>query len=151
MAGRSGLPIAAVTGVGFALETGGGRRAVPMRSAILGAAIALIIVGATTTFASSLRTLVSSPPLYGWNWSAALNGGGGVGDLPKAINKPLAEDPYIATTSDAYFATLRIDGQPVPVMGENPGAKDSTTAALRPRSEDCRTDSSRNGDVADSP
>ena len=123
MAGRSGLPIAAVTGVGFALETGGGRRAVPMRSAILGAAIALIIVGATTTFATSLRTLVSSPPLYGWNWSAALNGGGGVCDLPKAINKPLAQDPYIATTSDAYFATLRIDGQAVPVMGENPGAK----------------------------
>ena len=123
LAGRSGLPIAAVTGVGFALETGGGRRTVPMRSAILGAAIALIIVGATTTFASSLRTLVSSPPLYGWNWSAALNGGGGVGDLPKAIYKPLAEDPYIATTADAYFATLRVDGQAVPVMGENPGAR----------------------------
>jgi hypothetical protein len=122
VAGRSGLPIAVVTGVAFALETGGGRRAVPMRSAILGAAIALIIVGATTTFATSLRTLVSSPPLYGWNWSAALNGGGGVGDLPKAINAPLAKDPDIATTSDAYFATLRIDGQAVPVMGENPGA-----------------------------
>jgi hypothetical protein len=123
VAGNSGLPIAAVTGVGFALETGGGRRAVPMRSAIIGAAIALIIVGATTTFATSLRTLVSSPALYGWNWNVALNGGGGVGDLPKAINAPLAADPDIATTSNAYFATLRIDGVPVPVMGENPGAK----------------------------
>jgi hypothetical protein len=116
------LPIAAVTGVGFALESGGGQRKVPMRSAILGTAIALIIVGATTTFAASLRTLVSNPPLYGWNWSAALTGGGGVGDLPKAINAPLAKDPAIKTTSDAYFATLRIDGKPVPVMGENPGA-----------------------------
>jgi ABC-type lipoprotein release transport system permease subunit len=123
VAGKSGLPIAAVTGVGFALETGGGQRTVPMRSAILGAAIALIIVGATTTFASSLRTLVSTPSLYGWDWSAALNGGGGVGDLPKAIYAPLARDPDIKTTSDAYFATLRIDGKPVPVMGENPGAK----------------------------
>jgi hypothetical protein len=122
VAGNSRLPISAVTGVGFALETGGGRRAVPMRSAILGAAIALIIVGATTTFAASLRTLVSSPQLYGWNWSVALNGGGGVGDLPKAIIKPLADDRDIATTSNAYFATLRIDGQPVPVMGEDPGA-----------------------------
>jgi hypothetical protein len=122
LAGNAGMPIAAVTGVGFALETGGGRRAIPMRSAIVGAAIALIIVGATTTFATSLRTLVSTPPLYGWNWSAALNGGGGVGDLPKAIIAPLAADRYIATTSDAYFATLRIDGQPVPVMGEDPGA-----------------------------
>jgi hypothetical protein len=123
VAGSSGLPIAAVTGVGFALETGGGRRAVPMRSAILGAAIALIIVGATTTFATSLRTLVSTPPLYGWNWSSALNGGGGVGDLPKAIFAPLAKDSDIAVTSNAYFATLRIDGVPVPVMGEDPGAK----------------------------
>lgn len=122
IAGRSGLPIAAVTGVGFALETGGDRRAVPMRSAIIGAAIALIIVGATVTFASSLRTLVSNPALYGWNWSAALNGGGGVGDLPKAIFAPLAKDPDIATTSNAYFATLRIDGELVPVMGEDPGA-----------------------------
>jgi FtsX-like permease family len=122
LAGNSGLPIAAVTGVGFALETGGGRRAVPMRSAILGAAIALIIVGATTTFATSLRTLVSTPSLYGWNWDGALNGGGGVGDLPTAINAPLAQDREIAATSDAYFATLRIDGQVVPVMGEVPGA-----------------------------
>jgi hypothetical protein len=94
-----------------------------MRSAILGAAIALIIVGATTTFATSLRTLISSPSLYGWNWSTALNGGGGVGDLPKAINAPLAEDRDIASTSDAYFATVHINGQSVPVMGENPGAK----------------------------
>ncbi|MGD0852231.1 MAG: ABC transporter permease [Acidimicrobiales bacterium] len=123
VAGSAGLPVTAVTGVGFALETGGGRRSVPMRSAIFGAAIALIIVGATTTFATSLRTLVSTPTLYGWNWSAALNGGGGVGDLPKAIDAPLAKDPDIAVTSDAYFATLRIDGQPVPVMGEVPGAK----------------------------
>jgi hypothetical protein len=122
VAANSGLPIAAVTGVGFALETGGGRRAVPMRSAILGAAIALIIVGATTTFATSLRTLVSNPQLYGWNWSGALNGGGGVGDLPKAINAPLAADPDLAATSDAYFATLRIDGTTVPVLGEDPGA-----------------------------
>ncbi len=120
-AGNSGLPVAAVTGVGFALETGGGRRAVPMRSAILGAAIALIIVGATTTFATSLRTLVSSPQLYGWNWSAALNGGGGVGDIPTAIYKPLAADTDISATSNAYFANLLIDGLSVPVMGEDPG------------------------------
>lgn len=123
LAGNAGLPIAAVTGVGFALETGGGRRAVPMRSAILGAAIALIIVGATTTFATSLRTLVSSPTLYGWNWDGALNGGGGVGDLPKTVNAPLTKDPDIASTANAYFATLQIDGKNVPVMGENPGAK----------------------------
>jgi hypothetical protein len=122
VAGSSGLPVAVVTGVSFALETGGERRSVPMRSAILGAAIALLIVGATTTFATSLRNLVSSPALYGWNWDMALNGGGGVGDLPSAIFTPLSKDHDIAATSNAYFAELQIDGKPIPVMGENPGA-----------------------------
>lgn len=93
-----------------------------MRSAIVGAAIALTIVGATTTFASSLRTLVSNPPLYGWNWDAAINGGGGVGDLPSALFAPLKKDKDLAATSNAYFATLLIDGVQVPVMGEDPGA-----------------------------
>jgi hypothetical protein len=122
VAGSTGLPIAAATGVGFALESGGTRRGVSMRSAILGAAIALTIVGATTTFASSLHTLVSNPPLYGWNWNVAINGGGGVGDLPKQLFAPLKKDPDIAATSNAYFATLPIDGVSVPVMGEDPGA-----------------------------
>lgn len=122
VAGNAGLPVAAVTGVGFALDSGGARRAIPMRSAILGAAVALVIVGATTTFASSLRTLVSNPPLYGWNWDVAINGGGGVGDIPTAIFGPLKKDRDIASTSNAYFASLHIDGQSIPVMGEDPGA-----------------------------
>ena len=58
-----GLPAPAVTGVRFALEPGVGRNAVPVRSAILGAALAVIVVVATVTFSSSLDALVSHPRL----------------------------------------------------------------------------------------
>ena len=79
---RAGLPPAAVTGVRFALEPGVGRSAVPVRSAILGAILAVTVVVATVTFGSSLNTLVSHPALYGWNWNYDMDGGGGLGDVP---------------------------------------------------------------------
>jgi hypothetical protein len=41
---------------------------VPVRSAIVGTALALEVVIPTGTFGASLDTLVSHPPLYGWNW-----------------------------------------------------------------------------------
>ena len=69
----SGFPAPAVTGMCFALEPGRGRTSV--RSAILGAALAVIVVVATLTFGASLHTLVSRPALYGWNWNDALGVG----------------------------------------------------------------------------
>ena len=54
----------------------------PVRSAILGAVLAVVVVISTITFGSSMNTLVSHPALYGWNWSDEINGGGGLGDIP---------------------------------------------------------------------
>ena len=86
-AAKSGLPAPAVAGIRFALESGRGRNTVPVRSAILGAALAVIIVVATVTFGSSLNTLVSHPALYGWNWSYELSAnGGGVSPVPRSPN-----------------------------------------------------------------
>ena len=79
---RCGLPPAAVAGVRFALEPGVGRSVVPVRSALLGAILAVTVVVATVTFGSSLNTLVSHPALYGWNWTYDIDGGGGLGDIP---------------------------------------------------------------------
>jgi hypothetical protein len=61
-AASSGLPAPTVAGIGFVLEPGAARSAVPVRSAILGAALALIVVIGTVTFGASLDTLVSPPP-----------------------------------------------------------------------------------------
>ncbi len=63
----------------FPLERGRGRTAVPVRSALMGAALAVAVVVATVTFGSSLDTLDSHPALYGWNWTYAFRSGVQVG------------------------------------------------------------------------
>jgi hypothetical protein len=120
VAGAVGLPAPAATGMRFALESGRGRAAVPVRSAILGAAIAVMSVIATVTFGASLNSLVSHPALYGWNWDYALVAGG---DVPQEqATTLLNDDHYVAQWSGIYTASLTIDGQTLPVLGERPGA-----------------------------
>ncbi len=120
---RTGLPPSAVTGVRFALEPGAGRTAVPVRSAILGAILAVTVVVATVTFGSSLDTLVSHPALYGWNWTYDMDGGGGLGDIPgQAAAKLLNADPLVRSWTGVYYSTLQFDGTNVPVMGTTPRA-----------------------------
>ncbi|HXY95311.1 MAG TPA: hypothetical protein VEP49_22825, partial [Acidimicrobiia bacterium] len=60
-ANEAGLPTSAATGIRFALDPGVGASAVPVRSAIVGAVLAITVLTATVTFAASLRTLVSRP------------------------------------------------------------------------------------------
>lgn len=122
--GVLGLPPAAATGLRFALRSA--NDAVPMRSAILGATLAATVLIATITFGASLDHLVSTPPLYGWNWNYALSGGGGGGggDIPQQqATTLLSHDRYLAAYSGVYFSNLLVDGQNVPVIGASPGAK----------------------------
>ena len=121
----AGLPASAVTGVRFALEPGSGRSAVPVRSAILGAVLAITVVTGVFTFGSSLDTLVSHPSLYGWNWNdMLLSGFSGDEDLPQHETTTLLDhDPYVSGFSGVYFGTLKFDGQRVPVLGGSPGAE----------------------------
>ena len=123
MAANASLPVSAVTGIRLALESGGGRNSVPVRSAILGTIFALMIVTATITFGASLHTLVAKPSLYGWNWTYEMNGGGGLGDIPaKPAAKLLDESTFVTAWSGVYFGLLNIDGQNVVVMGASPHA-----------------------------
>jgi hypothetical protein len=124
--GMLGLPAPAATGLRFALQSGGEVDAVPMRSSIVGAALAAIVLIGTYTFGASLNHLVSTPRLYGWNWSYALSGGGGggAGNIPaRQATSLLAHDHYLSAYSPVYFAALIVDGQDVPVISENPGAE----------------------------
>ncbi|HUC15641.1 MAG TPA: FtsX-like permease family protein [Acidimicrobiales bacterium] len=113
------LPAPALTGVRFALVPGSGRTAVPVRSAVLGAVMAVIVLVGTATFGASLGALVSHPSLYGWNWDYMLSAGG---DLPQQkVTALLDHDRYVASWSGVYSATLLVDDQEVPVLGEVPG------------------------------
>ena len=124
LAARADMPTPAVTGIRFALEPGAGRTAVPVRSAILGAVLAVGVAIATVTFGASLTTLVSHPALYGWNWDyELLSGYGGQQDLPQhQTAKLLDHDRYVAASAGVYFSQLKIDGQLVPVIGASPKA-----------------------------
>jgi MacB-like periplasmic core domain/FtsX-like permease family len=124
VAAASGLAVSAVAGIRFALDPGRDRRSVPVRSAILGAVLAIVVVVATVIFGSSLNTLVSHPPLYGWNWNYEMLGNyGGLADIPLPETGHLLDrDHFVAAWSRASFDDLRIDGQAVPVLGTTPNA-----------------------------
>ena len=112
-AASAGLPVAGVAGVRFALEPGQGRTSVPVRSALLGTVLAVAMVVASLTFASGLSTLVSHPPLYGWNWNYMFNTNN---DVPPQSLKMLDHDPDVASWSGADLLPVQIDGQFVPAM-----------------------------------
>ena len=120
----SGLAVSAAAGIRLALDPGPDHRAVPVRSAILGAVLAIVVVVATIVFGSSLNTLVSHPALYGWNWNYEMLGNyGGLADIPlPQAGQLLDRDSYVAAWSRVSFDDLRIDGQDVPVLGTTPHA-----------------------------
>jgi hypothetical protein len=123
LAARAGLSAPGVVGVRMALEPGQGRSAVPVRSALLGSVLAVALVVTTLTFGSSLHTLVSNPPLYGWNWTYVLNPvGAGNGNVPHVTFSLLKHDRYVAASSGASYNDAEIDGQGVPFLVENVNA-----------------------------
>jgi hypothetical protein len=111
------LPAAGVEGMRLALEPGRGRTAVPVRSVMAAAVLAMTVVAATLTFGASLTTLVSHPALYGWNFDYALYAVQGWGPVPARWAGPLlARDRLVAATTGVTFATVEVDGQTVPAM-----------------------------------
>ena len=148
MATSAGLPVSGAVGLRFALKPGRGHATVPARSVLSGAILAVVIVTATLTFNSGLRTLVSSPALYGWNWSYALSSGNVV--PPQAL-AALNHDPDVAAWAGYHNLSVQIDGLTVPVLlGDNHAAvvppilsghavddNDRISCWARPRSRSC--------------
>jgi hypothetical protein len=108
-----GLPAPGAVGARFALEPGERRTAVPVRSALLGATLAVAMVVAALTFGSGLQTLISRPALYGWNWNYMLNASNNVPPQALAL---LGRDHDIAAWTGADHNDVEIDGQNVPVL-----------------------------------
>ena len=115
-----GVPVAGVVGVRFALEPGQGRTSVPVRSALMGTVLAVTVVVAALTFAGSLTTLVSHPPLYGWNWDYMFST---TNDVPPQSLRALSHDPDVAAWSGADLVPFQVDGQFVPSVVASPHAR----------------------------
>ena len=123
LAVASGLPAAAVAGFQFAFDSGAGRgrRAVPARSALSAAVLAVVIVMTTLTFGASLSALVSRPALYGWNWSYALASNQG----PEAVPGQQVDGELRAAPGVAAWAT-------VSMRHRRPGRAGRSRAVRRP-------------------
>ena len=107
----------ALLGLRFALERGRGRTSVPVRSSILASTLAIVVVVGSLTFGNSLNTLISTPRLYGWNWSAMLESDAGYGNVPLTQAAHLLDgNPSVTGWSGVYFDSLLFDGQAVPVV-----------------------------------
>ena len=119
--GLSGAPLAAGTGVRMALEPGRGRTAVPVRTTIVGAALAIATVVAALTFASSLDHLVSTPRLYGWSWDARVETSGETPDSAAALHTKVADlmrgSKSVAGFSDSVISRVNLDGVTVTALG----------------------------------
>jgi len=118
------LPVSMETGLRLALGPSRGRNAAPVRSAIAGAVLAVTVLVTAVTFGASLNNLVAHPPLYGWNWSYALvSSFAGAEDLPgPQVAVMFNQDHYVQSWSGINLEKAKLDGQPVQVLAERPGA-----------------------------
>ena len=114
-AASAGLPPPAVIGVRFALESGRGRTSAPVRSAMLGAVLAVALVVATLTFGSGLQSLVSHPALYGWDFTYMLNASN---TTPPQALALLDHDPDVLAWDGYDYNDAEIDGLGVPFLFE---------------------------------
>ncbi len=121
----SGLLPAAIEGIHWALGGGSARDAAPVRSAVLGAVLAVVVIVTSVTFGASLNALVSRPALYGWNWNYALLAGfSGAEDLPAAQTAALFDhDRDVEHWAGVYFERVQLDGVDVPALALAPQSK----------------------------
>jgi hypothetical protein len=122
--GGTGLPLVGLLGVRAALGFGSDRTEAPVRSALLGTVLAVVLVVTSVVFGSSINALVSRPALYGWNWDyALLSGFSGAEDLPAAQTAQLLRhDPNVARFAPVSFVHLSIDGRNEAALATRPGA-----------------------------
>src|SRR5690349_4952555 len=125
---------AAAAGMRMALQPGHGRTAVPVRSAIFGAALGVAALTASLVFAASLGHLLNTPRLAGFTWDAFVSVEGG---LPKAA-AALRADPKVAGYTRGGFTGVRI-GQlrlMTLVLGGSGPARPVITAGAAPTASD---------------
>jgi ABC-type antimicrobial peptide transport system permease subunit len=115
----AGAPVSVATGVRFALHRGG-RGAVPVRSAVAGAILAIAAVAGAVTFSANLQDLVTTPRLYGQDWDAAA-------DLQFAtftdrdFTQAAASVPGLAAWTYGVHGALGIGKDLIPAIGLAPG------------------------------
>jgi hypothetical protein len=102
-------PLPLTLGVRQALDGGRGRTAVPIRTTVLAAALAVATLTTALTFGSSLGHLLDTPRLYGWSWDAQI-GGRGFPDVSNAIGQGLDRNPAVEGYATGTISEISVNG-----------------------------------------
>jgi putative ABC transport system permease protein len=133
-----GAPAPLSAGVRMALEPGRGRTAVPVRTTIVGASLALATVVASLGVAASIHHLVDTPRLFGWNWDAQISAVGATIDA--GSTKDLLDGSKVVERwSVMTLSDIRIPGGSVPALGIDTGphaVPPSLVSGRAPRGDD---------------
>jgi ABC-type lipoprotein release transport system permease subunit len=103
-------------GVGMALQPGRGRTAVPVRSALIGTAIAVAATVAALAFGSSFRHLLSTPAQYGQDWQQELDFSFGGVSQP-IVARIASIQPGLTGYAAGNYGQISINGTVVPAIG----------------------------------
>ena len=123
---------ALMIGARLAGEPGRGRRAVPVRSALVGAVAGIIGVVGCFTFRAGIEDAVTQPRRSGVVWNFGLGAGGGL--LPAKTIDAVARDRDISGTIRAtWHRAVPVDGHPVPMFGTSTVRGDLRFVVLRGR------------------
>jgi hypothetical protein len=113
---KAGLSSVFEVGARLAVEPGRGHRAVPVRTALVGAIAGVLGVVACFTFRAGITDALTSPQRSGVVWDyAAESGGGPLGHDTRAA---IAGAPAVGAAQSAQWArAVPIDGVPTPTFG----------------------------------
>ena len=116
-----GLAPPATIGVGMALERGRGRTAVPVRSSLVGAAVAVLGVAAVAVFGASLDGLLATPHAYGINWNAVVDDTRYSVSADHRVCGPaetrLVDVPTVVAVANICTLSIALDGRAVGGIG----------------------------------
>ncbi len=109
------LPPSLLIGSRLAVEPGRGRRAVPVRSAMIGAIVGVLGVVGCLTFRAGLSDTINDPARSGIKWDYTL---ASTSPVTKDVRGVIAEDAAVSSALDAFWArAVRMNGRPIPTFG----------------------------------
>ncbi len=111
--------VPASVGVRMALDSGRGRRVIPVRSALVGVAISLAAIVAALIFGTSLSRLVGTPSQYGQSWQRTVDLGFG-GASKQFVDAVMKGQPGVASYAVgdySPFGGVSINSTQVPAIG----------------------------------